>query len=447
MGCNQSKGVGVVAIPQPKKDDELDNSLTVIVVHYNPCQYERRAFLINDCLSRLCDTRTEQSQKPKAPQLHIVAVELTYDDRAPEVVPRDEMEIIRRRVSSRNIMWSKEQLINMAIERLPKNRRFISWMDSDIAIMEDNWVEATVQKLSQHPKAFAQLFATCDMLGPDGKAQVRVTSFAQQYTSGKKYQDVSNKHSDYWHPGFVWAATREALRCTNGLIAKTLGSADRHMAMAFLLRATETVPAGLHPSYLKQVDEWEQRVQVNNLELVVVPLKIVHFWHGSLKRRQYMERWEILKNSGFDLEHHLEYDEDQDLYVWSDGCPAPLVNLVSQYFEQRLEDSNVVDANENGGDAVVDTILDSQQAGEDSQEIETVLENFASDLQSAMHSATSYITQFLPGASTGDADAPASTSAGHSDKNCGISNTSDGASPSGCNGPYTGYVSAFAGYA
>lgn len=445
MGCNQSTAVAVPAATNNPPDD--DKSLTVIVVHYNPFQYQRRAVLVNDCLARLCDTKVQSQQH----QLHIVAVELTYDDRDPEVVPRDDMEILRRRVSSRNIMWSKEQLINMAIARLPKNRKYICWMDSDIAVMDQDWVEQTVQVLSAHPKAFAQLFATCDMLGPDGKAQVRVTSFAQQYKSGKEYQDVSNQHRDYWHPGFVWAATREALACTHGLIAKTLGSADRHMAMAFLLRATETVPAGLHPSYLQQVHEWEQRVHVHQLELVVVPLKIVHYWHGSLQRRRYMERWNILKDAVFDLTHHLDYDEDLDLYVWSNDCPAVLVNLVSHYFEQRLEDSIVVDDDniDNSMDTISETIVsssDPQQAGENSQEIGTVLEDFASDLHDAMASATNYVTQFFPGDST-PADPP--------DK-MGVSSgqVSDETSPSGgCNDVSIGndvstrFASAFTGYA
>jgi len=465
MGCKQSRSQrACAALKEPTsgnfKMEPDSDSLTVIVVHYNPCQYKRRAVLVNDCISRLCDKKGQLCHKARTsrstrvvPKLHIVAVELTYGDQDPDIVPREEVDLIRRSVAVRDVMWSKEQLINLAIKRLPAHCKYISWMDSDIAFIDDEWVESTIGVLSTHPKSFAQLWATCDMLGPDGNPQLRVTSFAQQYTIGKTYQDVANKHKEYWHPGFVWAATREALECTNGLIAQTLGSADRHMAMAFLNRAAETVPKGLHASYRTQVLNWEQLVQLCGIELVVVPLKICHFFHGSMKHRQYMERWDILKVCKFDLLEHLQHDPDQDLYVWSDSCPYLLVQMVSDYFQQRQEDSDETD-DADAVDEIVNSVYDAaviagdvisagsfQQGQGDENEVDVVhdIPIAVLPLHDLIESAGAYLAHVLPtetlenGEQTSAAIDPANSCAP--------------TLPSGNEVVTTAYASAFTGYA
>ena len=362
MGCNQSKSAKTTrTATYLESSAAADNRLTVIVVHYNPQRFKRRAQLVNDCLQRLSDTRRRLISDTKF-HLNIVAVELVYDGYNPsvlsdtqgiemtyeeknksEIFPIVDVQRIRRTVPAEQVMWSKEQLINLAIRNLPKDEKYVAWIDSDVAFADDSWVSKAIRTLSKHPLAFGQLWGTCDMLGPDGKKQggMTMTSFAQQKAVGKSYVSCSNRQvADYWHPGFAWIATMEALKRTNNLIDKTLGSADRHMAMSFLGRAAETVPENIQNSYKLQVLEWQQRVLDNNIELVVVPVHIVHYWHGSLHRRQYMGRWDLLAKHRFDPTKYLKWNKQTDLYYWNEqSCPPQLVEEIVEYFENRQEDS------------------------------------------------------------------------------------------------------------
>lgn len=178
--------------------------------------------------------------------------------------------------------------------------KYVAWIDSDIAFENDDWVKDSIAVLSKHDNAFGQLWKTCDMLGPgDDKHEnpetlMTVTSFSAQHASGKDYSSRHNTDQEYWHPGFAWIATISAVKKVNGLIDKTLGSADRHMAMSFLGLAVETVPDGISETYLDQVLQWQDCVANAGIELVNVPCHISHYWHGPMRRRLYMERWKIL---------------------------------------------------------------------------------------------------------------------------------------------------------
>ena len=194
--------------------------------------------------------------------------------------------------------------------------------------------------------AYGQVWGTCELLGPNGAVQRRVTSFAAQYVAGRVFRERSNQHADYWHPGFAWMATRKALEATGGLICRTLGSADRHMAMAFLGRAAETMPNLIHKNYKQQVMNWQDAVQHNGIELVVVPGLIRHYWHGSLEHRKYEGRWNILLEHDFDPALHIVQYTGTDLYVWSSHCPSELILAVIQYFQDRQEDSIQVEADD-----------------------------------------------------------------------------------------------------
>ena len=297
--------------------------------------------------------------------IHIVAVQIVFDQDAPDIIDGSPLlagvHVLQRRVArASGILWSKEQLINIAWRQLPRWFDSIVWMDGDIAIKSSSsnnainidWPEQVYETLHQpgnHNLAMGQVWTTCDLLGPysiNGEQEVQrnVTSFAAQHAALKVYQDRSNRHDEYWHPGFCWMATRQALEATGGLIHRTLGSADRHMAMAFLGRADESLPDGIHCNYRKQVMDWQAAIQRYNIQFLVVQpdIHIQHYWHGSLARRQYEERWKILLDHKFDPEEHLAQDDDTDLDYWTENCPEALMAAIIHYFEYRQEDSTQV---------------------------------------------------------------------------------------------------------
>lgn len=345
-----------IAIPKQQK-----RHLAIIVVHFNSQRYQRRDKLLHECLQRLVTTRDQlmiqTASHPKGPlELHIVTVEAVFDQDVPAIqqgqYPGTTC-ISRRTTRRRGVLWGKEQLINIGWKQLPLYVQKICWVDADIEFpaedVEDTngyrvpWAHRVYHTLDDGPLySYGQMWDTCILLGPDDIAVTRVvTSFAKRYVAGEVYTETANSHGEYWHPGFAWMASRAALEATDGLIIRTLGSADRHMSMAFLGRVNETVPRAMHPNYLRQVQKWESAVQKHNISLLAVSgLHIKHYWHGSLANRQYDRRWRILEENKFDpLSHIKMINNHRDIEEWSDLCPWRLIEGVLQYFMDRLEDS------------------------------------------------------------------------------------------------------------
>jgi hypothetical protein len=268
------------------------NRIAIIVPYFNPAQYARRDQLYMECLERLLQTALRLESKGNDCGLHIVAVALAYGS-APGILDRcfvDHADVERHvtrvelRLPEKDIMWSKEQLINIGISRLPKGEKFVGWIDGDVEFGsyqdQDAWVASAVATLRKSGRAFGQLWETAEFLGSDGKVVQTFTSFCAQHNRGKKYEQVSNKDPNYWHPGFAWCATMSALRAMgpfpgNPLLDRTLGSADLHMAMALLGRVVETIPPDMSTAYKQFVLDWEKRARTKPFNIVAVPGKLL----------------------------------------------------------------------------------------------------------------------------------------------------------------------------
>jgi len=143
----------------------------------------------------------------------------------------------------------------------------------------------------------------------------------------------------YGHPGFAWAATRNAIQVLGGLIDYCIvGSADTLMAYALIGELDQTtIPIKELPEYYELLSKW-QETAVSNLRKKVHYVKglLVHFWHGTRQSRDYFNR-------NFLLVKH-KYNPHKDVHFGKDGLlcikmkDTPLEKDLKEYFDNRKED-------------------------------------------------------------------------------------------------------------
>jgi hypothetical protein len=145
------------------------------------------------------------------------------------------------------------------------------------------------------------------------------------------------------HPGYAWAATRQALEHVGGLIeSAALGAADHHMALALVGRVERSIPAGVTEGYRRPLLRWQGRAERHiGRNIGALPGTIEHAWHGAKHRRRYVERWGVLTKHGFDP------DEDLKRNTWGvlelAGNKPELKRDIDAYFRARDEDSNYLE--------------------------------------------------------------------------------------------------------
>lgn len=290
------------------------DTLYVILPYFNYCGFKKRKSLFVDFVKRI--------QK-------LQGIKIIIAENGKSLPKLNVHKHFKFKVEHK--IWIKENLINMATNLLPKNWKYMAWIDADITFLNTNWVNDTIKSLRTYD--VVQLFQTAVNLGPNGESFKIDKSFGYMHDkSGTPY--VKSDKYGFWHPGYAWAIRREAWDKMGGLIDwAILGSADRHMALAWIGRVMTSCPGNIHENYKALLQEYE--IMCRGFKLSCIDGTILHHWHGSLENRKYRERWDILTKNKFDPLIDL---------VTSKSCVSlsesglRLEKDIMDYFSERKED-------------------------------------------------------------------------------------------------------------
>lgn len=316
------------AQPHPDKQphqSQHHDVLHVVVPINNYVRYARRYELFEEFCEHMNNT----------PGIELYIVEVAFGERPFEVTRAHNPRHLQMR--SNTVMWHKEDMINHMVARLPRDWKYVAWIDGDIKFLNPNIAFETIHQLQHH--AVVQMFQSAVNLGPDGQTISQHDGFCYQYVQNNFEVPENLTRYKVWHPGFAWACTRKAWNDMGGLIDfAILGAADHHMALGFVGAIDQSRPGNISEAYKRRLKQWETRVERNiTRNLGFVKGTIVHGWHGSFRDRKYRERWDILIQCKYDPDQDIKRDW-QGLYML-DRQDHKLRNMLLQYFLQRNEDS------------------------------------------------------------------------------------------------------------
>lgn len=299
------------------------DKLWVVAVISNPARYRSRYELFKK-FKRSCEVAGA----------NLIIVETALGDRPFELTEPNDIHHVQLRTTDE--IWHKENMINLGVQRLPQDWKYVAWIDADIEFMRHDWPEEIVHQLQHYQ--IIQLFQNAVDLGPTGEVIKSHEGFMYSYLNGKP---MPSKEYNYphWHPGYGWACTRETFEELGGLFdTAILGSADHHMAWALVGKVIDYAPKFISPAYKRRLLTWQERANVHvNKNVGFMPGTIFHHWHGKKKDRKYTERWQILIKHGYDPDQDLMRDW-QGLYHLSDKGER-MRNDLRRYFHVRNEDS------------------------------------------------------------------------------------------------------------
>lgn len=291
----------------------------------------------------------------------LYTVETAFGDRRFECTEPDDPYDIQLRTYSE--IWLKERMLNIGISRLPSNWQYVAWIDADVAFSRPDWAQETLHQLQHY--MVVQMFSHAQDLDPNyapiirpvdpkdpktismtGSAQSYICSYLQDVPPIWRqayYYGWPSKPLAYWHPGFCWAARREAVDALGGLFDFGIaGNGDHHMAAALIGCAHETLPKGIHQHYRNALLEWQARAEKHiQRDVGFIPGMISHHWHGKKRDRKYVERWQVLIDEKYDPLKDLKRDS-QNLWQLTDRN-WKLRDKMRLYMRQRQEDSIDVD--------------------------------------------------------------------------------------------------------
>ena len=309
--------------PVNQLEEKTIDSFCVITTVFNPWRYRTRVDLYKDFEEYCLESGAQ-----------LLTVELALGERPFVVTQAGNPNHVQLRTTDE--LWHKERMINIGIERLPENIKYVAWVDADVRFVRHDWVHETIQLL-QHYQV-VQMFASIANLGHEhnlsGPQQGIIYAFLEGLLGQEDY-----KYYEKFHPGFAWAARRSTLDNLGGLLdIAILGSGDRHMAQGLIGKVRRSYPAGVTQGYKEQLKLWEERALLYVKKNVgYMPGSLIHQWHGNKKFRRYTERWKILIQNKFDPEFDLKRDS-MGLLKFTERN-RQLKYDIRNYFRIRNEDS------------------------------------------------------------------------------------------------------------
>lgn len=302
-----------------------DNTLHVIGVISNSVRYQSRYRLFREWYDRML----------KTPNVQVYVVETAFGDRHHEVT--DSLNPNHLQLRTNRELWHKENMINLGARHLlPRDWKYMAWVDCDIEFRNPNWALKTIHEL-QHFEV-VQPWTTCADLGPYGEQMEFHQSFGHGVKSNSQMQSIHTDPYKYFHCGYAWACTRKFYEAIEGKLIDfaILGSADYHMAWAMLGKVDKSL-TGMHEGFIERAHEWEKKAfRATKGLLGAVEGHIEHAFHGAKKNRFYRTRNSIITNHNFDPRADLAYDDQGLLYVID---KPGLVADIAGYMRSRNEDS------------------------------------------------------------------------------------------------------------
>ncbi|CAF0720817.1 unnamed protein product [Adineta steineri] len=347
MGSRSSKTSKSSRIPRLRVPKYDLNHFGVITVIFNPIKYKSRSELYHKF-----DEHMSRSH------VTLLTVECIFELSENLDLPKQKFEITRPndprhlQIRAPSVLWLKENLINIAVKRLPSYIEYIAWLDADIEFERFDWPHLTIHQLQQYP--IVQLFELSSFLGPAGKKDVLRQDYSFAYAIRHEQRLDARRSSEcYVHPGYGWAMRRTVFENMGGLLDfSILGSGDVHFAYALINRIEETIPNGIHKDYRTLAKIWGQRVAQlsgNGSFVGYVPIHIYHYWHGNRVDRGYFERWSILENFQFSPLKDLEKNDQTGLIRLTERHSSYQIDEMKRlesfekgiiaYFRSRNEDN------------------------------------------------------------------------------------------------------------
>jgi GR25 family glycosyltransferase involved in LPS biosynthesis len=236
--------------------------------------------------------------------------------------------VIQIKGSRENILWQKERLLNIALENLPKEYTNVAWIDCDIIFENENWVEEVNEKLKDYK--VLQLYSTITRLNADGD------KISSQYGSIKRisYKNII-KHGLNGTSGFAWAIRREVIDKIKFLDTMIIGSGDSLMWNSFYDYKNPIYKKSMNYDWYENYLNWAKNsFNEINSSVSFIDGNINHLYHGDIKNRNYIGRFDILKKYNFNIKEDLKIDSNK---VWKIKR-SEITNALVKYFIDRKED-------------------------------------------------------------------------------------------------------------
>jgi len=160
-------------------------------------------------------------------------------------------------------MWLKENLINLAAEKLCDSWKYICWIDPNVEFTNPNWVFDCIKELKNHKAV--QLFKDCQIMHKNNIPSLSIPGMAYK-TVMSTFSSTKTKENEYLSnqeplKGIGWAVTRQTFNQIGGLPDFEIVSGAENLICDAFIGNEITNTKNQNSEYIKLKKEWYKRAK------------------------------------------------------------------------------------------------------------------------------------------------------------------------------------------
>jgi len=271
----------------------------------------------------------------KRDNLKIILCEGIYNEELP-----DYSNIIYKHLKFKlnNILWVKENLINLAIKHLPNEAEYIAWSDRDIYFLNPLWVEKTIEKLKIYD--IVQPWSEVIHLNSLNELQILSRGNCMSFSSKSILSSaIKNNTTKGSSTGQIWAINKsfyDKIEKINDI--EIIGGADSMIANFCILKNDSYEKILDRKTTIQSRSNWiKYKEKFKDVKYSYINGTIAHYWHGDLENRQYTERYKILIDMNYDPDYDIMYDANGVLQFTKNG--KRIEPFIKEYLISRKENN------------------------------------------------------------------------------------------------------------
>ncbi len=315
-----------ISMRKQKQKDKL----AVITSFFNPSNYENIKSNYLQFQKFMDDSGVD-----------LFTAELAFDDQ--EFFTEESEYNLHIRGGKNNIMWQKERLLNLILDRVPEDYNNIAWIDCDVIFDNLNWANEVNKKLNEYK--LLQLFETVNYYNNQRVIQTSLDGIIKHLYDEKQCADVDFSWNHGGTSGHAWAIRRECIDKTGFIDNQILGGGDSIMMLAGVgCLDTNFLYQNMNSKWLSQTLLWSNRFykEIKN-SVFYITNQAYHLYHGKTSKRNYDYRARYLLDNDYNPRSDIKLNDD-GLWEWNTN-KTDLHKKVMNYFGERDEDDNLQNIN------------------------------------------------------------------------------------------------------
>ncbi len=311
------EGTSLIENSAVMSPERLPGKLAFILCHFNPVGWQSSR---ENYLRTLHHLRSHTTD--------IFSAEVAFEGQ--EFVSSSST--LRIRASDKHLLWQKERMLNLLVERLPMEYDKVAWIDADLIFLNPSLVRDAIEAVQKYKAV--QLFS--HVLYATHEGRLRSAKRSVGWRGSRLVEPLKDNRELRCNPGIGFVLRRSVFPLYDKMI---VGGGDQANLEAWTGLRTPFMVSRVPPVLSVHYERWAaQAFEKVDGSIGYIPGHCVHLFHGIAENRHYDRRWLALRRFNYDPERDIVVDPENGLLTFTDSCDVSLRRAVERHFFARRED-------------------------------------------------------------------------------------------------------------